>query len=382
MKDKDIQNEKCRMPHISVIYSHFPHYRAPIFFALSESNAYNFSFFYDPRGVEKTILSGQAAKNHYPLMVRNWGHLMWQSGAIRQALTSRTDGFVFLGNPYIVSTWIATIFARLRRKPVFFWTHGWLRHDEGRIKEMLRRAFYSLADGLMVYSSRAKELGQAKGFDPSRIHVINNSLDYSAQRLAKELISANQEVVYAGLPDKPFFLCVARLVQSVQLNLAIEAMSYLPKNAVLIIVGEGPERATLQSQAQKLNVDVRFAGAIYNEVKLAPFFVNARAVVSPGKVGLLALHALAYGTPVITHGDLDRQMPEIEAIDDGVTGAFCRYADVIDLAGKMKIFLNCDEEFRATAKAVAIARIEDSYTPQAQAELIINALDTKLKGAC
>ena len=54
---------------------------------------------------------------------------------------------------------------------------------------------------------------------------------------------------------------------------------------------------------------------------------------------ILAIHALAYGTPVITHDDLDRQMPEVEVISEGLTGAFFKHGDVADLAENDKIFV-------------------------------------------
>lgn len=120
-----------------------------------------------------------------------------------------------------------------------------------------------------------------------------------------------------------------------------------------------------------------FLGAIYEEDQLAPLFLGARAVVSPGKVGLLAMHAMAYGTPVITHGDLDRQMPEIEAIEPGVTGALFKRGDDADLARQMLVFINRNPRDLEVQKAseLAIARIERDYTPQSQVRKIVSALD-------
>ena len=41
--------------------------------------------------------------------------------------------------------------------------------------------------------------------------------------------------------------------------------------------------------------------------------------VSPDKVGLTAIHSMAYGRPVITHDNMDRQGPEVEAVIPGRT---------------------------------------------------------------
>lgn len=375
LNDQRSMSEKSK---IAVIYTHFPHYRAPVFDAMTRSAAYEFSFYYDPAGIEKTISSGSAAENHYPLTVRVWQGIMWQWDAISLARNPKFDGFIFLGNPFILSTWLAAWLARRGGKPVYFWTHGWLRH-ENNVKAWLRRRFYRLADMLMVYGARARTLGEAEGFDPASIHVVGNSLDYAAQKKAREAVLANPDATGGELPDKPFFLTVSRLVESVALDKAVAAMALLPSDVALVVVGAGPKREALEAQAEALGVDVRFFGAIYEEVRLAPLFLGARAVVSPGKVGLLAMHALAYGTPVITHDNLDRQMPEVEAIKPGLTGAFFQHGDVDDLARQMAIFLEHSTGTRVAGRAAAITRIEERYTPEAQVAAITTALDRMVK---
>lgn len=379
----DLANEQTdnvehkRIPRIAVIYTHFPHYRQAVFDEMERSEKYRFSFFYDPSSFSETIQSGKHKHTHSSIRTRKFGPLLFQARACGLVLSGQFDGFIFLGNPYIATTWIAAALARLKGYPVFFWTHGWLRRD-ARPKAITRNIFYRLANGLLLYGTRSSEIGEAEGYPPDRIHVINNSLDYAAQKKAREL-ALSEGFAGEDIPDKPFFLSVSRLVWNVDLGMAIEAMKLLPQEATLVIVGAGPERNALEAQARKMSVDVRFTGAIYEEDQLARFFLNARAVVSPGKVGLLAMHALAYGVPVITHDDMDRQMPEVEAIDAEVTGAFFRYGDVVDLARQMAIFLKRSPEEQAVTCAAAIARIEGEYTPKVQVERITAALDKEVR---
>lgn len=369
-----------RKKKVAVIYTHFPHYRAPVFDAMSQSMAYDYTFYYDPAGVENSIAGGKSASNHHPLTVIKWRGFMWQRKAVSLARNPAFDGFIFLGNPFILSTWLAAIVARREGKPVFFWTHGWLRR-EGGAKAWLRRRFYRLADVLMVYGARARTIGEAEGFDPASIHVINNSLDYAAQKRAREAVLSGV-VASPGqkdpLPDNPYFLCVSRLAPLVELDLAIRAMTLLPCNVALVVVGAGPEHDSLRACADELDVDVIFLGEIYDEMRLARLFLGARAVVSPGKIGLLAMHAMAYGAPVITHDDFDRQMPESEAIEPGVTGAFFRRGDVSDLAAQMASFLDSVPDSSAVEirRTKAISRIEREYTPEVQVARITTALDT------
>src|SRR5690606_35683945 len=51
----------------------------------------------------------------------------------------------------------------------------------------------------------------------------------------------------------------------------------------------------------------------------------------PGNVGLTAMHALTYGTPVVSHSNASRQGPEFESIKDGVSGFLFKEDDVDSL---------------------------------------------------
>ena len=371
-KDVDIRNKRK----VLVIYTHFPHYRQPVFDALSRSERFNFEFYYDYNGIEETILSGFSGRSdHHQMKTLRIGPFLWQSGALLLALRDKAHAFVFLGNPFILSTWLSALIARVRGSRVFFWTHGWVRDEHGA-RDRIRRLFYRLADGLLLYGERARQLGIERGFKPQILHVIGNSLDYEKQARLRDKLLAEPRSVSERLVRKPYFLVVARLVESARIDLAIEAMASLGASAALVVIGDGPDRAKLELLASASGVDARFEGALYSEEELAPYFLNCAAVVSPGKVGLLAMHALAYGAAVITHGRLDQQMPEFEAIVEGVTGAFFDYQNVSDLAAVLQAALDqalTGKNFDARRK-VAIATIENGYTPQRQVELIEAAL--------
>ena len=361
---------------IAIIYTHLPHYRKPVFSELGSSSHFNFSFYYDVRGVDPTIRSEKLDGTGHHIRTLTLGGLMFQPGIFSACIRDDFDCYIFLGNPHIVTTWLLMPILRLRKKKVAFWTHGWIRRERG-LKRWLRNKFYHQADMLLLYSNRAKELGLASGFSEEQMEVIYNSLDYPTQKAQREARCGHSN-------DKgvPYFLCVSRLVPNVEIDLAIEAMAVLaiePGLACeLIVVGEGPERAALELQAEQLRAHVRFLGAIYEEERLAELFMNCVAVVSPGKVGLLAMHALAYGAPVITHGDLDQQMPEVEAIIPGRTGQFFQRGDVKELAASMQRYLLI--EHGETQRREAIEIIEKHWTPSAQRQLVEQAIDRLLTG--
>jgi glycosyltransferase involved in cell wall biosynthesis len=372
-----------RRHRVTVIYTHFPHYRKPVFDALSHSRRFYFDFHYDSAGVESTIVNGVSDRsNHHQMRSRRIGPFLWQSEALLCALREKADAFIFLGNPFILSNWLAAMLARARGIPVFFWTHGWVRNEIG-MRDRLRGLFYRFADGLLLYGDRAKMLGIERGFGPEKLHVIGNSLDYEKQaRLRDKLLSEPRSLSRVPL-NKPYFLVVARLVESAGISLAIEAIGAIHASVALVVIGDGPCREKLEVQARKMGVDVRFEGALYAEEDLASYFLNCVAVVSPGKVGLLAMHALAYGAAIITHGNPDLQMPEFEAIEEGVTGAFFEYGNACDLALALQAALDqpSTELSVAARRRAAIATIENKYTPRRQVELIEAALLSQGVGA-
>jgi glycosyltransferase involved in cell wall biosynthesis len=354
---------------VSILYPHMPHYRKAVFQALNESKHINFRFFFDRNGIDKTIVSSDFNENVINIKSSQIGKFVFQWAFIKEITLGSDDAYIFLGNPYILTNWLYATIAKLRGKKVLFWTHGWLA-DEVGLKSVVRNIFYKLADKILVYGENAKSIGIKKGFNPNSIKVIYNSLDYDAQKKIR-----GKSVAYVD-SDGDYFLCSSRIVPELKLDMAIEALSQIKKisqkNLQLIIIGDGPEKAFLEDLARRLSVKVKFLGAIYDEEELAKYFLGCAAVVSPSKLGLLAMHALAYGAPVITHGSFDCQGPEVEAITPYKTGIFYKYNDVADLARVMALYLGHKRLPENTA--LAIQTIESKYNAQTQKKLIEEAL--------
>jgi glycosyltransferase involved in cell wall biosynthesis len=304
----------------------------------------------------------------------NINGIIIQFGFLRYILDHDVKAIIFLGNPYILSNWIYSLTAIALGKKAIYWTHGWLGMEKG-IRGSIRKSYYKLADSLLLYGQRAKKIGINLGFDPNTLHVIYNSLNYYIQcDIRDKLISSG-----ARTASPATFLFVGRLTAEVHLDVAFRALAELKTqgiNASLNVIGNGHMREALGKLARSLDVDVRFLGEIYDEEEIGKQMLAARAVVSPGKVGLLAMHALAYGTPVLTHGNFDKQMPEFEAIQDDITGGFFRQGDAADLARLMRVWL--EKKPSTDASKAAIEMIEKNYTPSVQRKLIEDALSATL----
>ncbi|MBO4227990.1 glycosyltransferase family 4 protein [Bradyrhizobium neotropicale] len=280
----------------------------------------------------------------------------------------------------MLDTWLIAIAARLLRKRVLFWTHGWVRR-EGRIKGLLRNLYFGIAERVLTYGERARTIASETGFRIGKIVPIYNSLDWDkAQSVVARMEqedAARDKGGNALEPSIPTLICTARLTKLCRFDLLLNAMNLLSERGIrtqLVLVGEGPERARLEEQAKRLNLNVMFVGALYDEERLGALIYAADMAVSPGKVGLTAVHSLMYGTPVITHGNLDNQMPEVEAIVPGSTGLFFEEGNVEDLAEKIAAWLASKHD-RSAVRSRCHHVIEAKYNPATQRRLIEDALD-------
>ncbi len=138
------------------------------------------------------------------------------------------------------------------------------------------------------------------------VHVIPTGLDL--QRFAVPQDTALRKQL--GLPpkdaNKTILLSLGRLAKEKNTAELIGAMPALP-DAVLLIVGDGPERAALEQQARMLAVADRviFAGAVPpaevpRYYALGDVFVSASTSEAQG---LTYIEAMAAGLPLLCHAD-------------------------------------------------------------------------------
>jgi glycosyltransferase involved in cell wall biosynthesis len=325
---------------VAIGYHFFPHYRAAVLEELCRRGRHHYVLVGDRTPVEKSIKPWDLPPDIPFTQARCWkiGPVVFQPGQVALGLRRDVDTIVLLGVAWYPFSWLGAILGRLTGKRVIFWSHGWIKHEAG-LRLLFRRTYYRLAHAFMFYGHMAKTIAIHEGFDPTRIHVIYNSVDYEAQKCERARISHADLVVIRtqlfGDTETPIAICTTRLNQVRRLDLLIEALAELKgrgRRVNLLLVGDGPERANLEAQAESLGVTAKFYGACYDEGKLARLVMASNVTVAPGKVGLAAMTSMGYGRPVITHGDPYEQMPEWEAIIPGKTGSLFQLNDVHDLA--------------------------------------------------
>lgn len=305
----------------------FPNYRKNIWDKLLDQKVFDLKIFFDKKSFNgiKSLSPDQLPYHKNKLLyLKNYsafGIVYWQSRVIKECILSSFDKVIFLGEMNILSTWIACVVCKLKKKEIIFWTHG-IYGKEGRIKSWLRLLFYKLADTFFVYENRAKDLMIRKGFNKDIIHVVYNSLDFELQlqifnQLEKKNQSTQLQLFRNNLPTLFF---IGRLTINKKIDQLINASIILNKKNPsfnLLIIGSGPIKKKLEKLAKPILKKglCHFHGAVFEEIKIAELIYHSDLCVSPGNVGLTAIHSMSYGVPVATHDNFNNQMPEAEAID-------------------------------------------------------------------
>ncbi|WP_454884448.1 glycosyltransferase family 4 protein [Sphingomonas oryzagri] len=370
------------MLRVAIIYYMWPHYRSAVVEALDRSERIAYTFMGSGETFEGIPHMGPERFRRFrraPFR-RIRGRFFWQSEAVRAALSQDFDAIIYLADPNILSNWMAAGLSRLRRVPVLFWGHGWRKPERG-VKRLFRNAYYRLSNRLLVYTERAKRLGTETGFPAARITTVYNSLDlHAADKVvarieAGTLTDIDPRALFAER-DRPLLICTARLIAACRFDLLIDAASLLAargKPMNVLLVGDGPVREEITALARERGVDLHLYGACYDEEAIGQLIYGADLTVSPGKIGLTAMHSLMYGTPAITHDNLDQQMPEVEAINPGTTGLLFAQGDARSLADAIEGWF-AEKRDRATDRVTARAEVHAKWNPDVQAGIIEEAV--------
>lgn len=365
---------------VLIVYHYIALYREAVFDVLIKDNDVDFYIASDLESNNDIKLISETSpilgKKH--IRLKNiWitKSVLWQRGLINQVVFGGYDGIIFLGDPYFLSTWVSLLLSRVLGIKSYVWTHGFL-HRSHKTIELLKKNFYRLATGVLLYGNEAKSDLIIAGFPRNRLFVINNSLDYPKQKKIRDAqtdedISKTRNSLF-NQPDLLQLVFIGRLTIQKKLDMLLKAVKQLnsrEQKVNLLLIGDGESRKHLEDFVEELGVqdNVNFYGSCHDEEKIASLLCSSDLCVAPGEIGLTAMHCLGYGVPVITHNNRFKQMPEYEAIIDGKTGFLFEYDSITSLIEKIYYFKDVSI---ANVRQKCIDIIEEFYTPDAQARLI------------
>jgi len=248
--------------------------------------------------------------------------------AIARISRAERIGTVCIGE-LVAGGWLVRICRRLLGLRTILYVHG----EEVSIVDSYdstrrrRRATLAEADRVVAVSRFTREaLVSLMGVDPAKITLIPNGVDLT--RFAQRPRRADLMQRY-GLSGRRVLLTVGRLSERKGQDKVIEALPALRQtmpDLAYLMVGDGPSRQALESQARALDVaeSVVFAGTVppddlVDHYALADVFIMANRELASGETegfGLVFLEANACGVPVIA----GRAGGSVDAVTDGVNG--------------------------------------------------------------
>ncbi|MCD8208289.1 MAG: glycosyltransferase, partial [Bacteroidales bacterium] len=328
------------------IFNYAPLYRQAVYRAMDDAFDVQFCFADEPiygQGTQGIAQMDTSTLRRPVRKIRNrmlFGRHPWRAGFRFLPLKRQYSTFLVTGDfnwaylPFLV-------LSRVLGKRVYAWGHGLKTATQFK---GVKRLFYNLLTGYFFYSEGGARLMQEAGYPKEKCHVIYNSL--TDKLLPKQNESLKSDIYEERFGNNdPVLLFSGRLQPAKKVALLMDAVSRLNAdglNCNLIIIGDGPEREKLEALAG--NLPVWFYGECYDEKRLAELFYNADLCVSPGNVGLVAIHSMQYGLPVVSHSNFETQMPEYEVIVEGKTGTLFKDGDPDDLCRVIRVWLDTHKD--------------------------------------
>jgi len=210
-----------------------------------------------------------------------------QSELISRLKSLEPDAVVLEANPRYLSNWRARTWAKGMATPVLGWGLG--AEPEGPAAGWVWQRFLRGFDGMIAYSSQGAEAYRRLGVPGDQITLAINAVGTAPDAPPSGKVGSARQlrVLYVG-----------RLQKRKRIDTLLRACCQLAEPPAVEIVGDGPERAALESLAASILPDAQFTGHLEGE-QLEEAFAQADLFVLPGTGGLAVQQAMAHGLPVI-----------------------------------------------------------------------------------
>lgn len=249
--------------------------------------------------------------------------------------------------------------ARFMGFPTVTTVHGASRLG-GRtvVYEWLQNRFYRRFQAVVAVSEALRaELIQKLDVAPERVHFIPNAwpgdIEFAARSVARRHLAMTHEAV-------PAIGWVGRLIPVKGADIFLSALSLIRDlRWHAVIIGDGPERATLSELAESLGVAdrVHFAGTVIHAAQFNRAFdlyvLSSRSEGTP----IALLEAMAAGVPAIA-----TDVGGVPALLGGEAGILVPPNSAVALATAIRRALSDPEEMANYARS-AEERIRDEYAP-------------------
>ncbi len=352
-----------------------PRYREAIFQAMDKEYDIDWYFGETRSDIKEMDLSKLKNFSLYKI----WGNsdkCSWKRGIISLLFRKEYQNIMMHVETRAVSDWILVLLKSLffRKKHLYTWAHGWYG-KESKVEAAMKLWLYRRLTRIFVYGQHAKDLMVKNGVPEEKIFVIHNSLHYDEQKALRESIQLSDIYKAHFGNDCPVIVFIGRLTKVKKLDQLVDALQILKQkgeNYNLVFVGNGTEKEALEQKVanMELNEYVWFYGACYDEKTNAELLYNADLCVAPGNIGLTAMHSLVFGCPCVSHNCFKWQMPEFEAIHEGMTGSFFEMNNVESLADCISKWFTAKNGKREEVRQACFNEIDTAWNPYFQIEVL------------
>jgi glycosyltransferase involved in cell wall biosynthesis len=280
-------------------------------------------------------------------------------------------GAALARRPLVVKLVADEAYERERRSGRFAGTLEQFQAHEGglriRMLRATRNAALRRARQILVPSAYLRAIAVGWGLDPERVTVVPNPAPEVPTHPTRE--EARDALAVDGIA----LGTAGRLTAQKALGDALHALARVPA-VELLVRGDGPERAALETRAVELGVAdrVRFLGAGTREDVLALFRAVDVALLTSAWENLphTLLEALAAGTPVIATAV--GGIPEV--VRDGENGLLVPPGDADALAAAIDRVVH-DDVLRASLAAAAAPSVEELAEPRILSRIVRAIVD-------
>ena len=233
-------------------------------------------------------------------------YCIWQPKLISSIFLKKPKLAIIWGEVTRINSWVILILKKLRiiSTDITLWTHGIYGRENYFLKK-IRLLYLSLADYILVYTFRSKELLVLNGISKKKIIVIGNSIENINKYKIRESIKTNKECLN--------IIFIGRNVVRRKLDILEEIIKKWDEDFYLNYIFIGPEIILKKERTYKSSKSI-YLPEIYDPNEIQEYLNWADFGICPDYIGLFCITCLNSGLPLICNSDVSNHGPEASAL--------------------------------------------------------------------
>jgi len=321
---------------------------------------------------ESAVLVYKTFRNLFPQSLK----ASFFPGGLVYIARTRPDAVLALPNASQLTEFAALPLCKSLGIPIIYWTHGFDHFD---VPAGLRRWIHALraryilwfsrrADHVIAFSDEGKRHLVKNGVPGRKITVAHNTLDTESMlavrnTLLKRYTKPELKERLGFGRDSKVLLYSGRLNSMKRVDFALRVHKRVTEripSAHFVIIGYGEEQGALLDAVRGEKIpNVHFLGRLFDEAKLAEYFMASDLFLMPGYVGLAIIHAFSFGLPLLTGGPGEViHSPEIQFFKHGKNGFMLPLKEDVFANQIIKLFEDSERLTELSEHALATASNE------------------------